>query len=102
MCSLTNSASALLLFLLLRTCESSESPCKDKGVCESAFTAFPTTDPFPPFKLTVVILTMNRAHSLARLLRSLEATDFEFDSDGFDIEMHVDKSIGAHYDDCVE
>lgn len=54
------------------------------------------------FKLTVVVLTMNRAHSLARLLRSLDATDFEFKEDYFDVEIHVDKSIGAHYDDCVK
>ena len=54
------------------------------------------------FKLTVVVLTMNRAHSLARLLKSLDETDFEFKEDYFDVEIHVDKSIGAHYDDCVK
>ncbi len=54
------------------------------------------------FKLTVVVLTMNRPHSLMRLLRSIERTDFEFDDDGFDMEIHVDKSIGGHYDECVK
>ena len=53
------------------------------------------------FKLTVIVLTMNRPKSLARLLKSLDATDFEFPEDYFDVEIHVDKSIGAHYDDCV-
>ena len=54
------------------------------------------------FKLTVVVLTMNRPQSLARLLKSLRATDFEFDDDTFDVEIHVDKSLGLHYDECVE
>ena len=54
------------------------------------------------FKLTVVVLTMNRPQSLARLLKSLRATDFEFDDDKFDVEIHVDKSLGLHYDECVE
>ena len=54
------------------------------------------------FKLTVVVLTMNRPQSLARLLKSLRATDFEFDNDKFDVEIHVDKSLGLHYDECVE
>ena len=53
-------------------------------------------------KLTVVVLTMNRPQSLARLLKSLRATDFEFDDDKFDVEIHVDKSLGLHYDECVE
>ena len=54
------------------------------------------------FKLTVIVLTMNRPRSLARLLKSLEETDFEDEADFFDTEIHVDKSIGAHYDDCVK
>ena len=54
------------------------------------------------FKLTVVVLTMNRPQSLARLLKSLRATDFEFEDDKFDVEIHVDKSLGLHYDECVE
>ena len=53
------------------------------------------------FKLTVVVLTMNRPHSLGRLLNSIHNTDFEFDDDKFDVEIHVDKSMGLHYDDCV-
>ena len=53
------------------------------------------------FKLTVIILTMDRPHSLARLLRSIAATDFENDQDYFDIEIHVDKSVGLHYEECV-
>ena len=54
------------------------------------------------FKLTVVVLTMNRPKSLARLLSSLRNTDFEFDDEQFDVEIHVDKSLGLHYDECVE
>ena len=53
------------------------------------------------FKLTVVVLTMNRPQSLGRLLKSIHNTDFEFDSDKFDVEIHVDKSMGLHYDECV-
>ena len=54
------------------------------------------------FKLTVVVLTMNRPNSLARLLNSIHNTDFENDDDKFDVEIHVDKSLGLHYDACVE
>ena len=45
---------------------------------------------------------MNRPKSLARLLSSLRNTDFEFDDEQFDVEIHVDKSLGLHYDECVE
>ena len=47
---------------------------------------------------------MNRPQSLARLLRSIEDTDFG-DLEGeefFDLEIHVDKSIGLHHEDCVK
>jgi hypothetical protein len=54
------------------------------------------------FKLTVIVLTMNRPLSLARLLKSIEATEMEDEQDFFDVEIHVDKSIGLHYDDCVK
>ena len=54
------------------------------------------------FKLTVIVLTMDRPHSLARLLRSIANTDFEDDEDFFDIEIHVDKTVGLHYQGCVE
>lgn len=53
------------------------------------------------FKLTVIVLTMNRARSLSRLLESIRNTDLESEDDYFDLEIHVDKSIGAHYQDCV-
>ena len=54
------------------------------------------------FKLTVIVLTMDRPHSLARLLKSIYNTDFESDEDYFDIEIHVDKTVGLHYQECVE
>ncbi len=54
------------------------------------------------FKLTVIVLTMNRPVSLSRLLRSLRDTDFENETDKFDVEIHVDKSVGLHYQECVE
>lgn len=54
------------------------------------------------FKLTVIVLTMDRPHSLARLLKSLYNTDFESEEDFFDIEIHVDKTVGLHYQECVE
>ena len=53
-------------------------------------------------KLTVIVLTMDRPHSLARLLSSIANTDFENEEDYFDIEIHVDKSVGLHYEECVE
>ena len=37
-----------------------------------------------------------------RLLRSIKATDFENETDKFDVEIHVDKSVGLHYQECVE
>ena len=54
------------------------------------------------FKLTVVVLTMNRPNSLARLLNSIHNTDFENDDDRLNVEIHVDKSLGLHYSACVE
>ena len=54
------------------------------------------------FKLTVIILTMDRPDSLRRLLASIYETDFENDEDYFDIEFHIDKSVGLHYQDCIE
>ena len=54
------------------------------------------------FKLTVIVLTMDRPHSLARVLKSIYNTDFESDEDFFDIEIHVDKTVGLHYQECVE
>jgi hypothetical protein len=37
-----------------------------------------------------------------RLLKSIHETDFENDADKFDVEIHVDKSVGLHYQECVE
>ena len=54
------------------------------------------------FKLTVIVLTMNRHFSLMRLLRSLNNTEFDHPDDYFDMEIHVDKSIGEHYEECVK
>jgi len=55
------------------------------------------------FKLTVIVLTTDRPHSLARLLKSIANTDFVSDDDYFDIEIHVDypKTVGLHYQECV-
>ena len=55
----------------------------------------------PPFNLTVIVLTMNRPKSLQRLLDSLKATDFEFPNDKFDVEIHIDKTVGGLYDQTV-
>ncbi len=55
------------------------------------------------FKLTVVVLTMNRPNSLARLLKSLAETDLEDpEKDKFDVEIHIDKAVGSPYEDCVK
>ncbi|XP_023333279.1 uncharacterized protein LOC111705074 [Eurytemora carolleeae] len=53
------------------------------------------------FNLTVIILTMNRPESLRRLLDSIDKTFFEFSEDKLNLEIHVDKSQGWFYDDCV-
>jgi len=83
--------SFITLFLLLKIlyfANGNETPSKSNNDFE--------------FKLTVIVLTMNRPHSLARLLKSLKETDFENDTDYFDVEIHVDKSVGLHYKECVE
>ena len=86
-----------LVILHTVTCKS----CKDKDEdCDIGEKVVPGNDT-RDFKLTVIVLTMNRPQSLARLMRSIEATDFEFEDDYFDMEIHVDKSIGWHYDECV-
>jgi len=54
------------------------------------------------FKLTVIILTMDRPNSLRRLMESIYNTDFENDSDFFDVEIHIDKSLGLHYQECID
>ena len=53
------------------------------------------------FNLTVIVLTMNRPKSLQRLLESIKATDFEFDDDKFDVEIHIDKTVGGLYEQTI-
>ena len=55
-----------------------------------------------PFTMKVIVLTMNRPDSLMRLLRSINKTYFEYESDRLDIEIHVDRSHGWLYEDCVK
>ena len=43
---------------------------------------------------------MARPESLARLLKSLSATAFEFDRDSIQLEIHVDKDP-AGGEDCI-
>ena len=54
-----------------------------------------------PYTLKVIVLTMNRPQSLLRLLRSLNRTYFEYPGDGLEVEIHVDRSHGLYYQDCV-
>ena len=77
----------ILLFLVLVTF------CGSSGMCDIS-----EEDSHPPFNLTVIVLTMNRPRSLERLLNSLKATDFEYDTDFFDVVFHIDKSTGGLYD----
>jgi len=53
------------------------------------------------FRLKVIVLTMNRPESLNRLLTSISRTYFEFEDDKIEVEIHVDKSQGWLYRDCV-
>ena len=53
------------------------------------------------FNLTVIVLTMNRPKSLQRLLESIKSTDFEFDDDKFDVEIHIDKTVGGLYEQTI-
>jgi hypothetical protein len=70
---------------------------------QSTFSQYsPDENDVKNFKLTVVVLTMNRPNSLARLLNSIHNTDFENDDDRLNVEIHVDKSLGLHYNACVE
>ena len=55
-----------------------------------------------PFSMRVIVLTMNRPESLARLLRSINNTFFEHAADTLEVEIHVDKAHGWLYDDCVK
>ena len=75
----------LVTFQLLLQCSNSSEPNEKQN-----------------FKLTVIVLTMNRPKSLVRLLNSIRNTDFEEEDDKFDVEIHVDKSFGLHYQECVE
>ena len=54
------------------------------------------------FSMKVIVLTMNRPESLLRLLRSINNTYFEHDTDSIEVEIHVDKSHGWLYEDCVK
>lgn len=54
------------------------------------------------FSMKVIVLTMNRPESLMRLLRSINNTYFEHDTDSIEVEIHVDKSHGWLYEDCVK
>jgi len=53
------------------------------------------------FSMKVLVLTMNRPESLKRLLSSIYNTYFEFPEDKIEVEIHVDKSHGWLYRDCV-
>ena len=75
----------LVTFQLLLQCSNSSEPNEKQN-----------------FKLTVIVLTMNRPKSLVRLLNSIINTDFEEEDEKFDVEIHVDKSFGLHYQECVE
>ena len=53
------------------------------------------------YSLKVIVLTMNRPQSLLRLLRSISRTYFEYPGDRLELEIHVDRSHGLLYQDCV-
>ena len=53
------------------------------------------------YSIKVIVLTMNRPQSLLRLLRSINRTYFEYPGDRLEVEIHVDRSHGLYYQDCV-
>ena len=53
------------------------------------------------YTIKVLVLTMNRPQSLLRLLRSINRTYFEYPGDRLELEIHVDRSHGLYYQDCV-
>ena len=53
------------------------------------------------YSLRVIVLTMNRPQSLLRLLRSINRTYFEYPGDRLELEIHVDRSHGLLYQDCL-
>ena len=60
-----------------------------------------TMEQTEPYTIKVIVLTMNRPQSLLRLLRSINRTYFEYPEDRLEVEIHVDKSHGLYYQDCV-
>ena len=53
------------------------------------------------YSLKLIVLTMNRPQSLLRLLRSINRTYFEYPGDRLELEIHVDRSHGLLYQDCL-
>ena len=83
----------LLFVALLSLLICQKASSDDSGVSLSESEELPTMHhPRPSFNLTVIVLTMNRPQSLQRLLDSLLTTDFEFDDDFFDVEIHISKN----------
>merc|ERR1711983_315233 len=100
----------ILVVMILVTCSSlaKASQCGDAEKCGQDFlpwtnlTQLSQLELAETFSMKIIVLTMNRPESLMRLLRSINNTYFEHDTDSIEVEIHVDKSHGWLYEDCVK
>jgi len=99
----------LLLVIILPVSNSGKNNC-DASSCTgsqdflpwSNLTQLATMEQKTEFSMKVFVLTMNRPESLMRLLNSISNTFFEYEGDKLELEIHVDKSHGLLYDECVK
>eukprot|EP00090_Calanus_glacialis_P047235 TRINITY_DN9692_c0_g1_i1.p1 TRINITY_DN9692_c0_g1~~TRINITY_DN9692_c0_g1_i1.p1 ORF type:complete len:343 (+),score=82.89 TRINITY_DN9692_c0_g1_i1:187-1215(+) len=97
------------VFLLVRSSLPSEVHCDVSGCTDSQdflpwsnLTHLAALEQTESFTMKVFVLTMNRPESLTRLLNSISDTFFEYAGDKIELEIHVDKSHGLLYEECVK
>ena len=97
-----------IFLMLLVTClpsaifsDCDADPCSQDFLPWSNLTHLSQLEQSQPFTMKVIVLTMNRPESLMRLLRSINNTYVEHDTDFIEVEIHVDKAHGWLYEDCV-
>ena len=102
-------SSTCLFFILLisgcvktKLCDNNTEQCDKDKLPWSNLTQLSELELTEPFSMKVIVLTMNRPESLMRLLRSINNTYFEYETDKIDVEIHVDKAHGWLYNDCVK
>jgi len=96
------------LLLLVPKSSQSDVQCDATGCTDSQnflpwsnLTQLAAMEQVESFTMKVFVLTMNRPESLKRLLDSISNTFFEYEGDRIELEIHVDKSHGLLYKECV-